>query len=148
MDSRKLYLFRFHQGEIPLHEISELINAGSHLIDAGAYNIFLGQVRNDLKEEGKVVSIDYTANEIIAVEVMQKIMKDARTKFDVKSINVVHSLGNVPFGNICLVVYVVCKHRKESFKACEYLVERLKKELPVWGKEIIENNTHTWKINT
>ena len=148
MSAKNIFQFTFHRGAIPSEKISNLIDAGSAYPDVGAYNVFLGQVRNDTKEQGVVTSIEYTANESLAYEVMQKIMNDAIIKYSAKSTTVIHSLGNVSVGETCLVVFVMCKHRKESFESCEYIVERLKKELPVWGKEILENNSHSWKINT
>lgn len=114
---------------------------------SGAHSIFLGQVRNDQLEIGEVVAIEYTAKQEMAELVMKEIMTDCQHKFNTHAIKVFHSLGHVKTGGLCLLVYVACKNRKRSFEACEYLVERLKKELPVWGKEISDTITHQWKKN-
>jgi molybdopterin synthase catalytic subunit len=58
-----------------------------------------------------------------------------------------HSLGIVAAGEICLFVFTSSAHRKAAIDACSETVERLKAELPVWGKEIIEGDIHQWKVN-
>lgn len=139
--------FTFINGAIPAPVITETLQNGSRFHDAGAYSVFMGQVRNDTIENKVVRAIRYTANEKMANQVMAEILHDANKEFQTRFVHVIHSLGDVSKGEICLLVMVVCGHRKESFRACEYIVERLKKELPVWGQEIFEDNTHTWKIN-
>ena len=62
--------------------------------------------------------------------------------------HIYHSLGEVNVGEICLFVFTSSKHRKAAIAACEELVERIKKELPVWGKELFENKQEQWKVNT
>jgi molybdopterin synthase catalytic subunit len=62
--------------------------------------------------------------------------------------HVYHSLGVVHAGEICLFVFTSSKHRKIAFDACEETVERIKKELPVWGKEIFAGGDYQWKENT
>ena len=57
-------------------------------------------------------------------------------------------LGMVAAGEICLFVFVSSSRRKEVFKALEYVVEEIKAKVPVFGKEIFEDNTHQWKVNS
>ena len=59
-----------------------------------------------------------------------------------------HSLGEVKVGEICLFVFVSSPRRKEVFKALEYVVEEIKADVPVFGKELFEDNTHQWKVNS
>jgi molybdopterin synthase catalytic subunit len=61
--------------------------------------------------------------------------------------HIYHSLGIVKTGQICLFVFTSSKHRKQAMESNEYIVERIKKEVPVWGKEILENQEYSWKIN-
>ncbi|MCR9182615.1 MAG: molybdenum cofactor biosynthesis protein MoaE, partial [Flavobacteriaceae bacterium] len=61
--------------------------------------------------------------------------------------HIYHSLGKVATGEICLFVFTSSKHRKEAMAACEYLVERIKAEAPVWGKEVFEDESSNWKEN-
>ena len=61
--------------------------------------------------------------------------------------HVYHSLGIVAAGQICLFVFTSSAHRKAAIAACEEVVERIKAELPIWGKELFEDHTHQWKEN-
>ena len=113
----------------------------------GAHDIFLGQVRAD-EIEGKVVTgIEYTAYEAMAIEKIREIREDAFGKFNLSCMHIYHSLGVVPVGEICLFVFVSSPHRKEVFEALHQVVERIKKELPVFGKELFGDETYSWKVN-
>ena len=147
MNQQNKYNFHFVNGAIPAQRISEAVMQSSNNHSIGAYSVFLGQVRADLIDDKKVVAIDYTANSEMATDIMLTIFNEAESEFEILSATVIHSLGNVLSGEICLLVLVSCGHRKESFKAIEYIVERIKKELPVWGKELLEDQSHYWKVN-
>jgi molybdopterin synthase catalytic subunit len=62
--------------------------------------------------------------------------------------HVYHSLGPVKAGEISLFVFTSSPHRKAAIDACEEVVERIKKELPVWGREVFEDASFQWKKNT
>ena len=147
MNSSKKYNFQFVQGEIPTQELSNQLKSFSDLYEAGAYSIFLGQVRKDKIENKLVESIDYTANEEMAKEQFTKMLSETCNLHAIERVSIVHSLGIVKSGGLCLMVIVACGHRKQSFVACEYIVERLKKEVPIWGKELFEDQSHQWKVN-
>jgi molybdopterin synthase catalytic subunit len=61
--------------------------------------------------------------------------------------HVYHSLGKIKCGEVCLFVFTSAPHRKAAIDACSEAVERLKAELPIWGKEIFEDDSFQWKIN-
>jgi molybdopterin synthase catalytic subunit len=61
--------------------------------------------------------------------------------------HIFHSLGKVNAGEISLFVFTSSPHRKAAIDACEETVEKIKSSLPVWGKEIFEDESHQWKIN-
>lgn len=147
MQQNNWYNFKFINGHIPPEEISSGIALCSGLIHAGAYSIFLGQVREDIIDNKPVDAIDYTSNKEMAETVFFQIGNEAKEKFEIQSLKIIHSLGAVKKGELCLMVLVACGHRKESFVACEYIVERLKKEVPVWGKELLNDQSHSWKVN-
>ena len=113
----------------------------------GAHDIFLGQVRAD-EIDGKVVTgIEYTAYESMAIEKIREIREDAFEKYSLSCMHIYHSLGVVPVGEICLFVFVSSPHRKEVFEALHQVVERIKKELPVFGKELFGDAGYSWKVN-
>jgi molybdopterin synthase catalytic subunit len=61
--------------------------------------------------------------------------------------HIYHSIGTVKTGEICLFVFVSSPHRAIVFKALEFIVEKIKAQVPVFGKEIFEDETHQWKCN-
>jgi molybdopterin synthase catalytic subunit len=138
----------FVQGAISPEKIANSISNHSSKTDIGGHSIFLGQVRADQKEGGKVRAIDYTAYEEMVLEKAFEIREDIFAKYPLTCMHIYHSLGEVKVGEICLFVFTSSKHRKAAIDACEELVERIKKELPVWGKELVDNDTSVWKENT
>lgn len=137
----------FTQGAIPASFIAESIQKHSTQTAIGGHSIFLGQVRADEKENGKVKAIDFTAFEDMALAKMHLIREDIFAKYPLTCMHVHHSLGEVAAGGICLFVFTSSAHRKEAIDACAETVERLKAELPVWGREIMEDDSHQWKVN-
>jgi len=137
----------FVQGAVSPSFIAESIQKHSSKTEIGGHSIFLGQVRADSIDGKKVSAIDYTAYEELALEKMHAIREAIFAKYPLSCMHVYHSLGKVVAGEICLFVFTSGAHRKEAIDACEETVERLKAELPIWGKEIFEDETHQWKVN-
>lgn len=137
----------FINGAINAKFIGETIQAYQSKTSIGAHQIFLGQVRADNIDSQTVTAIEYSAYEDMANQKFEEIRLDASKKYDLKSTEIFHSIGNVKAGEICLFVLVAAGHRKTVFEALEYVVERIKKEVPVFGKEILEDTSHVWKVN-
>jgi molybdopterin synthase catalytic subunit len=137
----------FVKGPIPSSFIAESIQKHSTQTGIGGHSIFLGQVRSDLIENKQVTEIDYTAHEEMALEKMHAIREAIIPKYSLTCMHVHHSLGRVKAGEICLFVFTSAKHRKAAIDACEETVERLKAELPIWGKELFEDESYQWKVN-
>ena len=137
----------FVQGPITAAFIADSIQAHSTKTGIGAHSIFLGQVRNDVVEGKTVAAIEYTAYEEMALEEMHKIREATFEKYPLTCMHIHHSLGTVKTGEISLFVFTSSKHRKAAIEACEEVVERIKKELPVWGKELFEDASYQWKEN-
>ena len=137
----------FRQGPITSEFIGNSIYKHQSKTSIGAHNIFLGQVRADQIEDKQVMAIEYSAYEEMANKKFHEIREAAFEKFELTCSHIYHSIGKVGVGEICLFVFVSAPHRKVVFEAIEYLVERIKKETPVFGKEIFEDETHVWKVN-
>lgn len=137
----------FVQGAISAGFIAESIQKHSSKTNIGAHSIFLGQVRGDLVENKTVAAITYTAYEEMALEQMHKIREHIFEKYQLTCMHVHHSLGMVKTGEICLFVFTSAPHRKSAIDACAEVVERIKKELPVWGRELFEDASSQWKQN-
>ena len=137
----------FTQGAIAPAFIADSIAKHSSKTTIGGHSIFLGQVRADLIDEKKVVGIEYTTYEELALEKMHVIREEIFAKYELTCMHVHHSLGKVAAGEICLFVFTSSAHRRAAIDACNEVVERIKTELPVWGKELFEDETHQWKVN-
>jgi len=141
------YKISFVEGNISTHKMTEAMQVHHELKHSGAWNIFIGQVRADQINERTVGAIEYTCYEEMAEQSMVTIIDECSREISIDFVHILHSKGAVKAGEICLFVAVACGHRKESFRACELIVERLKKETPIWGKEIFEDKSHQWKVN-
>ena len=137
----------FTQGAVSPQFIADSIEKHGDKTGIGAHNIFLGQVRKDEIDGKFVQAIDYTAYEEMALEKMHEIRESVFSKYPITCMHVHHSLGKVEAGGISLFVFTSAPHRKAAIDACTETVERIKADLPVWGKEIFEDETHQWKVN-
>ena len=138
----------FIQGPIPATFIGDSIAKHQSKTTIGAHQIFLGQVRADEMEGKKVVAIDYSAYETMAENSFYEIREAAFAKYELTCLHIYHSLGFVKAGEICLFVFVSAPRRKVTYQALEFLVEAIKEKAPIFGKEIFEDETHTWKKNS
>ena len=138
----------FREGAIASQFIGDSIAKHQSKTTIGAHSIFLGQVRAD-KLDGKTVSaIEYTAHEEMANVKFHDIREATFEKFNLSCMHIYHSLGLVQTGEVCLFVFVSSPRRKEVFKALEFVVEEIKAKVPVFGKEIFEDSSHQWKVNS
>jgi molybdopterin synthase catalytic subunit len=116
--------------------------------ETGGHSIFLGQVRDDMMGGKRVAAIEYSAYEPLLNVEADKIVAEIRKEFeDVLSVVILHSYGIVKAGEISLMVIVSAGHRDHATRACRQAVELIKERLPVWKKEIFEDDSHHWREN-
>ena len=137
----------FVEGPISPVKIGEDIAHHQKKTNIGAHSIFMGQVRADSVEAATVSVIEYSAHQERALSTMHEIREAIFAKYPLTCLHITHSLGMVKAGEICLFVFASAVHRKEAIDACEEVVERIKKELPIWGKEIFAGDEYQWKEN-
>lgn len=137
----------FVEGAITPAFIAESIAHHSVKKDIGAHSIFLGQVRADILNDKKVVCIDYEAYPELANAKAHEIREAAFAKYPLTCMHIYHSLGKVNAGEMSLFVFTSSAHRQAAIDACSEIVEQIKAELPVWGKEILESGEVVWKKN-
>lgn len=137
----------FVEGAITPGFIADSIAKHQSKTTIGAHDIFLGQVRADILDGGEVKAIEYTAYEAMANQKFHEIREAAFAKYPLSCMHIYHSLGIVPAGEICLFVFVSSSHRKEVFGALHHIVEEIKKEVPIFGKEIFGDDSYQWKVN-
>jgi len=115
-------------------DVQEVLHA-VQLPEAGAIDVFIGTTRNH--SNGKeVLSLEYEAYEPMALKEMEKIENEVKTRWQVHRLAMVHRIGRVGVGEASIVIAVSASHRKEAFEACRYAIDTLKREVPIWKREI------------
>ncbi|MFS4428735.1 molybdenum cofactor biosynthesis protein MoaE [Chryseobacterium sp. S90] len=137
----------FIEGPISPSFVAESIAKHTNKTNIGGHSIFLGQIREDVINDKKIQSMEFTAYQKMALEKAHDIREEIISKYKLICAHIYHSLGNIEVGEICLFVFTSAEHRKEAINACDEMVDRIKKEIPLWGKEILEDQSHTWKEN-
>ena len=110
---------------------------------AGALVIFEGTVRSENKGRA-VTKLEYEASEAIAQNEFKKIVDEARQQFDFIQAKCVHRVGTLMPGEAAVWVGVVSVHRSAAFAVCKYLIDELKKRLPIWKKEFYVDGDSGW----
>lgn len=137
----------FIHGAVPADVVSECQARFSRAGTIGAHVVFLGQVRADPIDDGVVSGIEYTAHESMARDVISRIVRDADPDEELLDLEVRHSLGYVPAGGISLLVAVATGHRDAAYRISRDILEAIKKDLPVYGREIAADDRSRWKVN-
>ena len=101
----------------------------------GALCLFVGVVRNENRGRA-VVRLEYQAYEEMALPLMERIAQEARERFPVTEVRLVHRLGTLEIGQASVAVAVASPHRAEAFKACRFAIDTLKSQVPIWKKEV------------
>ncbi|MET0552445.1 MAG: molybdenum cofactor biosynthesis protein MoaE [Vicinamibacteria bacterium] len=100
----------------------------------GALCLFVGTVRDENRGR-RVVRLEYEAYEQMALPLMEEIAAEARRRWPVTALRIVHRLGALAVGDASVAVAVASPHRDEAFAACRYAIDTLKKTVPIWKKE-------------
>lgn len=137
----------FLEGPIMPEFIAENIRKHTMKTQIGGHSIFLGQVREDESEGKKVRAIEFTTYLPLALKKASEIREEIIHQYGLSCAHVYHSLGCIKKGEICFFVFTSAPHRKEAIEACDELVDRVKKEVAIWGKEVFEDESYTWKEN-
>jgi molybdopterin synthase catalytic subunit len=110
---------------------------------AGAVCSFLGTVR-ELTGDRKTASLDYEAYPEMAAKKLADLEQQARVRWPIIELAVVHRLGHLELGEVSVVVAVSCPHRNDSFEACRWLIDTLKEVVPIWKRERWADGTEEW----
>lgn len=137
----------FQQGAILPDFVADSIAKHQSKTGIGAHDIFLGQVRADIVEGNEVKAIEFTAYEDMANQKAHDVKEAAIEKFGLSCMHIHHSIGVVPVGGICIFVFVSAPHRKSVFEALQWSVNALKADVPIFGKELFEDDSYQWKVN-
>lgn len=109
----------------------------------GARVLFLGTVRRE-NEKKSVQAIFYECYETMAKKELQTIIHEAKKLWEVHEIGVAHRIGHLSVGQVSLIVAVFSPHRKAAFLAGEYVIDQLKKKVPIFKREIYATGEAAW----
>jgi len=109
----------------------------------GGTCLFLGTVR-DAPSDGGVTGIEYSAYEAMAVAEFDRVLAEVRRRWPDARLAVRHRLGLVPTEEASIAIAAAAPHRAEAFEACRYVMEQVKKRLPIWKKELRADGTALW----
>ncbi|HEX4683482.1 MAG TPA: molybdenum cofactor biosynthesis protein MoaE [Gemmatimonadaceae bacterium] len=116
----------------------EVVNAGN-----GAAILFIGTVRN--VNDGKpVTGMEYSAYRGMAEKELESIAREAVARFDTNDIVVEHRLGVLVLGEVSVVIAVAHPHRGKAYDASRYVIEELKKRVPIWKLEHYVDGSREW----
>ena len=106
--------------------------------DCGAVVLFLGTVRNNFQGHS-VVGMEYEAHPVLAFHALTEIAGEARARWPVKAVSIVHRVGKLALGDISVAVAVSAPHRAEAFEAGRFAIDRLKETVPIWKREFLKD---------
>ena len=119
---------------IDTHRILESLKHG----EDGAAVVFEGVVRNQTRGR-RTLYLDYEAYEDMALQQLEQLASNALGKFQIRDLAIVHRLGRLEIGETSVLIVVVSAHRAAAFDACRWLIDTLKRTVPIWKKEYFED---------
>lgn len=125
---------------IKIKDIISVEEAYSYLQSpvCGAVNLFVGTVRNWNKNK-KVTKLVFEAYETMAIKQMENIALMAHQKWNLQNVAMIHAVGEKKPGEIAVITGASSTHREASFEACRFLIDELKKTVPIWKQEWYED---------
>jgi molybdopterin synthase catalytic subunit len=122
------------RGAIDTRGVLDSIKQG----EDGAAVVFEGVVRNQTRGR-RTLYLDYEAYEEMALEQMEGLAAQALKQFQVRDVALVHRLGRLEIGQTSVLIVVASPHRAAAFDACRWLIDTLKRTVPIWKKEYFED---------
>lgn len=125
----------------PLEEID--LKKDFLLKGAGAFSSFEGVVR-DRNAGRSVIALEYETYEALCVKEAGNIFQEVRERFSIIDARCYHRSGKLLVGDMAVWVGVSAAHREDSFQACRYIIDEVKRRLPIWKNEYYENGDTGW----
>jgi molybdopterin synthase catalytic subunit len=126
-------MFRVVRTALDMQELVRYVTDPS----AGAIATFIGTTRNN-NEGRKVIALDYDAYPEMAEKELKRIGDDAKKKWSIERMGIVHRIGPVQITEASVMIAVSAAHRDDAFQACRFAIEEIKKTVPIWKKEVFE----------
>ena len=113
----------------------------------GAVLLFTGVVRDE--DRGRpVAGLTYEAYEEMATAVLRRICEDVVSSSDIGDVAAVHRVGELTVGEVSVAIAIAAPHRDAAYKASREVIERLKREVPIWKRERFADGHETWLDGT
>ncbi len=122
---------RLTRGRLDVAAVARTLEASRQ----GGEVVFAGRVRPDRRGRRRVVALDYEVDPAPALRQLRALEQEARRRFGVRTVVLAHRTGRVAVGEVAVVVGVSAPHRAEAFAAARYLIDTLKREVPIWKTE-------------
>ena len=126
-------MFRVTDQPLNLQELVDFVTDPG----AGAIATFIGTTRNN-NEGRQVIALDYDAYPEMAERELKRIGDDAKKKWRLCRVAIVHRIGPVQIAQASVMIAVSSAHREAAFAACRFAIEEIKKTVPIWKKELYE----------
>lgn len=115
--------------------------------ECGAVNLFLGTTR-DHHDGRRVVRLEYEAYDAMAIAALATLERSASERFALSHCFVIHRLGEVPVTEASVAVVVSAVHRGAAFEAARWIMDELKRTVPIWKKEFFADGDAHWVAGT
>jgi molybdopterin synthase catalytic subunit len=125
--------------EIDVPSVLKSIDDGG----VGAKVLFIGSVRN-FSDNGDVVGMTYESYMGMAEEKIKNIEIDAKKTWGIKKIRIIHRIGELTIGDNSVAIAISTPHSKDAFAACQFILDKIKHEVPIWKKEKMLNGETKW----
>lgn len=120
----------------------QLVETGDR---CGAAVGFDGMTRSETAPNGdKLIALEYEALDDMALSEMQRLGEQAIEKFGVRAVVLLHRIGSVPVGGVSVSVAAAGGHRSEAFDACRFLIDELKRDVPIWKRDVFASGKTEW----
>ncbi len=130
-------MIRVQMEDFSVEEEIERVKASSKKI--GGIVSFLGTARDYTEETGEVEKLEFEHYHGMAEKKLEELRSEAMDRYDVIEVAIVHRIGNIPAGENIVLIVVGAMHRADAFKACKWIIDELKKIVPIWKKEFTQN---------
>lgn len=128
--------------EIDIERVRDFVTGDIHL---GGIATFEGATRAENDEShGQLVRLDYEAYEAMAHKELTRLAEETIKQWSAGKVAIVHRVGSVPPAQVSVMIAVACAHRKEAFAACQWIIDTLKKDVPIWKKDVYEDGYVHW----
>jgi molybdopterin synthase catalytic subunit len=128
--------------ELDLNNLIEKLKGSDDRYEIGGIAVFLGTVKGLVDDGGKVLELDYESVKEAAEESLNKIAEEEKEKWGLRAVAILHRVGKLKPGQPTFLVVVAGRGRKEVFPALEEIVERVKKEVPIFKLEKREDGDY------